>query len=102
MTQESSSKSEQESEIAWRGWRRLVEDDHFRLFQQVLTNYRWQLLELLVRVGSDHEKAAEKRGAILMIDHILAGGLDEQARELLGLSEEPARPVQPYMPEEEL
>ena len=37
-----------------------------------------------------------------MIDHILQGGLDETARNLLGLPEKPTKPLQPYMPEEDI
>ena len=101
MTPESSTKSEEQSEAAWRSWQRLVTDGNFHQFQSVLTSFRWELLERLVQVGSDHERAAHTRGAIAMIDHIMKGGLDETARELLGLPEKPTRPMQPYMAEEE-
>ena len=101
MTPESSTKSELELEAAWRSWQRLVTDDSFQQFRSVLTSFRWELLEGLVQAGSNHEKAAELRGAVTMLDHILKGGLDETARELLGLPEKPRKPLQPYMPEEE-
>jgi hypothetical protein len=86
-----------------------MEHKDFQLFQQVLTSFRWEIMEKLVQVGSNpkfdlsavHEHSATLRGAVMAIDHILSGGLDTQAENVLGLSTDPGPPMEPYMPEEE-
>ena len=102
MTQESSTSSETESRSDFARWKEVVRGPDFLLLQQVLAAYRWQLVEKLVRAGSNHEEAAVARGAINMIDFVASGSLDEVAREMLGLSEETPTPPEGYMPKEEV
>jgi hypothetical protein len=95
-TPESSSKLPQQSLMSWEGWQRLMGDARFHLLRQVLQGFRWQQMEMLA--AADSERASERiRGRIDMLNIILTGGLDDAARNLLGLPSFVPEPPADYM-----
>ena len=62
-------------------WHKVVKDP---LFLQVLQGYRFKQVERLLEADSDKEIGAIK-GVVRFIDNITSGGLDNDAKGVLGL-----------------